>query len=164
MTESTVSSADDFTADRQADHVRVFLDDETTPVAEYSLPARLELDTTHLEDGTHRLRIEARGADGTIGVRTISFDVRNGPSIEVDGLDEGDVVGGDISVMVHAWGGASAEDWEPSRSESPAPAPTWAWVLLIAILAWALYYGVQHWTPPAQFLDTPTYPIVDSRD
>ena len=164
MTESVISSADDFIDERQADRVRVFLDDEKTPVAEYSPPARLDLDTTRLEDGTHRLRIEACGADGTVGVRTLCFDVRNGPSIEIDGLGDGDVVEGDISLMVHAWGGASAEDWEPSRSESPAPAPTWAWVLLIAILAWALYYGVQHWEPSAEFLDSPTYPTVDRKD
>jgi hypothetical protein len=62
-----------------------------------------------------------------------------------------------LSLMIHAWGGAAQEDWEPSRVESPAPPPTWAWVLVILIIAWALYYGVMYCSPFGAYADSPTY-------
>lgn len=150
-------------SEHDAEQVEVYLDDGEEPIASYRPPARIQLDTHDLEDGTHRLRIEADGDDGMIGVRTVEFEVRNGPSIAVDGLADGDVVEGELSVMVHAWGGASSEDWEPSRSESPAPAPTWAWVLLMAIVAWAMYYGVRYWQPTGDYADSPTYPAAEEQ-
>ena len=140
-----------------AESVRVFLDDGEEPIAQYHPPAQIRLDSSKLSDGSHRLRIEAESQDGTVGVREVGFEVRNGPAINVDGLADGEVVRGDLTMMVHAWGGADEEDWEPSRAESPAPPPTWAWVLVIVVVAWALYYGVMYWSPTEEFVDTPTY-------
>ncbi len=57
----------------------------------------------------------------------------------------GDIVEGDLDLLVHAWGGADAGDWEPERAESPAPIPTWAWVMLIGIIAWDLSYTILYW-------------------
>jgi hypothetical protein len=148
----------------EAERVRVYLDGGEEPIAEYRPPARLDVDTRQLEDGKHALYLEATDTDGTVGQRTIDFEVRNGPAIAVDGLEDGEVVNGDLSMMVHAWGGADAKDWEPGRAESPAPAPTWAWVLVLVILAWALYYGITHWNPSGDYAESPTYPAVEQTE
>lgn len=137
--------------------LRVYLDGGEEPIAAYSSPAQIRLETSQLKDGEHEIRIEAESDDGIVGVRRIPFEVRNGPAIDVDGLKPGEVVRGDVSMMVHAWGGADEEDWEPARAESPAPPPTWAWVLVILVLAWALYYGVMYWSPFGSYADSPTY-------
>lgn len=143
--------------EQRAERVTVYLDDREEPIAEYAPPARLQLDTRSLADGEHELRIEACGADGEVGERHVSFEVRNGPAISVEGVADGDVVEGDLDMLVHAWGGADAGDWEPERAESPAPIPTWAWVLLIGIIAWAVYYTILYWQPPEPYRSTPTY-------
>lgn len=149
-----------------AERIEVYLDDGEEPIATYRPPARIRFDTNELTDGSHELRVRAIGSNGTVGVRTIDFDVRNGPAIDIEGLAEGDIVSGDVSLMVHAWGGAGEEDWEASRAESPAPAPTWAWVLLIAVIAWAMYYAVSFWFPTGEYADSPTYspPAVEQVD
>ena len=77
------------------------------------------------------MRIEAYDDHGVKGTRTIDFSVRNGPGIAVAGIRQHDVLDGKIPVIVNAYGGTTAVDWEPSQAETPAPAPTWAWVLLI---------------------------------
>jgi mono/diheme cytochrome c family protein len=142
---------------QQENRIEVFLDDGKEPVASYSPPGRFELDTTILNDGPHRLRIVASDRYGRRGFRVIPFEVRNGPGIAVDGLREGDVVEGKVEVLINAYGGAYEENWEPGRAETPKPAPTWAWVAFILVVAWAMYYAVQQWSPPPQFAQTPTY-------
>lgn len=141
----------------RAESVSVYLDGADEPIAEYAPPARIVFDTRQMEDGEHELQIDARGADGRVGRQRVTFEVRNGPAISVEGLRDGDVVQGDVSLVVHAWGGASEEDWEPKRAESPAPIPTWAWVLLIGIFAWAVYYAVLYWQPHEPYEQSPTY-------
>jgi len=137
--------------------IEVYLDDNPEPLITLAPPERFELDTTHMEDGSHVLRIIAVDQYGHRGVRKIPFEVRNGPGIAVDGLREDDVVEGKIGILVNAYGGAYEEKWEPRRAETPSPAPTWAWVAFIVVVAWALYYGVQQWNPTPQFANTPTY-------
>jgi len=66
-------------------------------------------------------------------------------------------------VLINAYGGAYEEKWEPRRAETPAPVPTWVWVVLITVLAWAMYYGVQQWRPTEQFANTPTYRVVEKQ-
>jgi len=141
----------------------VYLDEESEPIARYRPPASFDLDTTSMEDGPHVLRIVAVDRSRSRGVRKIHFEVRNGPGIAVDGLREHDVVEGKISVLINAYGGAYEEKWEPRRAETPAPVPTWAWVVLIAVVAWAMYYGIQQWKPSPLFANTPTYRIVAKR-
>ncbi len=135
----------------------VYLDDETEPLLSHRPPVRFELDTSRLEDGEHRLRVEAYDSTGRKGVRIIPFTVRNGPGIAVDGVCDNDVLEGKIPILINAYGGAGEIHWEPSRAETPAPIPTWAWVLFIAIVAFGVFYGVQLWRPPPDFATTPTY-------
>jgi mono/diheme cytochrome c family protein len=144
-------------SENRDNEILVYLDNGPEPITRYQPPGAFELDTSRLEDGPHVLRIVAVDRSGRRGVRTIPFEVRNGPGIAVDGLREHDLVEGKISVLINAYGGAYEEKWEPSRAETPAPAPTWAWITLIAVVAWAMYYAVQQWNPPPQFANTPTY-------
>lgn len=153
----TVEAPADMRAD-EACWVTVYLDDADEPIARYRPPGKLEVDTRRLDDGEHTLRVEARGdADGAVGVREIPFRVRNGPAIAVDGLRAGELVRGDMSVMIHAFSGAEREDWEPARAESPTPIPTWVWILAIVIFAWAMFYVLSFWFPSADFADAPTW-------
>lgn len=135
----------------------VYLDDETEPLLSYRPPVRFELDTLRLEDGEHRLRVEAYDSLGQKGVRVIPFTVRNGPGIAVSGLSDNDVLEGKIPILINSYGGAGETHWEPSRAETPAPIPTWAWVLFIVIAAFGVFYGVRLWNPPPDFAATPTY-------
>jgi len=130
-----------------ADRIVVYLDDVPEPFLNERAPAGLQIDTRQLDDGDHVLRIEATDQSGRKGVKVMHFTVRNGPSITVRGLGEREVVEGQLGLMVHAFAGGSEENWEPSQAETPAPVPTWAWVLLIGVVAWAMYYLVSFWKP-----------------
>lgn len=135
----------------------VYLDDETEPLLSHRPPVRFELDTSRLEDGAHRLRVEAYDSSGRKGVRIIHFTVRNGPGIAINGVRDNDVLEGKIPILINSYGGTGETQWEPSRAETPAPIPSWAWVLFIVIVAFGVFYGVQLWRPPPDFATTPTY-------
>src|SRR5690606_41355215 len=72
--------------------IKVYLDDEEKPFAEFSPPVKFELDTTKIPDGKHSLRIVARSSRGVEGVRVVPFQVRNGPTISLVGLKDNDEV------------------------------------------------------------------------
>lgn len=143
--------------DRETSRVEVYLDGGAEPIGVYRPPARFRLDTEQLDDGEHELKIVATDRSGHRGVRTVRFQVRNGPGIAVDGLKDGDVVEGEVSLLVNAYGGAYEENWEPARAETPAPIPTWAWVLFLGVVAWAMFYAAQTWSPPDEMASSPTY-------
>lgn len=134
-----------------------YLDDSDEPLFRQEPPIQLDFDTRDISDGAHVLRVEAWDQRGHKGVRKIPFTVRNGPAITVQGLDDDSVVEGQIALTVSAYGGGGEENWEPSQAETPAPVPTWAWVLVICILAWAMYYAVTYWYPEPGVSDSPTY-------
>ncbi|HUH37872.1 MAG TPA: hypothetical protein VL027_08005 [Spongiibacteraceae bacterium] len=158
MTETTADQDNATTSGAQVDdltRIEVYLDDGETPIVTHRPPARFELDTTRLSDGPHELHIRAFDASGQQGLRSIPFIVRNGPGIAVNGLKNNDVLEGKHPILVNAYGGSGEHYWEPSRVETPAPIPTWIWVLLIVITAFAAFYGVEQWHPPAGLYDTP---------
>ncbi len=139
------------------DCVVAYLDDSETPLLSEQAPVGLNIDTRQLEDGEHELRIEAWDQRGQKGVELVKFTVRNGPAITVRGLATGDVVEGRLALVVHAFAGGGEENWEPAQAETPAPVPTWAWIVLISIVAWAMYYVVAFWQPEKDVADSPTY-------
>lgn len=144
-------------AEDKSNLIHVYLDDDEEPIVSYRPPVRFELDTTHLEDGPHKLKIVASDSSGHEGLKIIPFEVRNGPGIDVDGLQENDVLEGKVPILLNAYGGAKEPYWEPSRAETPAPVPTWAWVLLLMVTAWSAFYIAQQWYAPDEFADSPTY-------
>ena len=135
--------------------IRIYLDDNTDPIADYEPPAAVTIDTRLLADGEHRLRIEARDRRGNTGMREVPFQVRNGPGITLTGLRPSAIVRDTIHFTVNAFG--AEEPFEPRRAESPSPIPVWLWVLSLVIVAWAAWYVAVLWKPPAEFLKTPTY-------
>ncbi|MEL7832881.1 cytochrome c [Fodinibius sp. Rm-B-1B1-1] len=139
--------------------IHVYLDDGDEPIVSYRPPVRFELDTTQLEDGPHTLKVVATDASGHKGVRTIPFEVRNGPGIDVEGLQDNDMLEGKVPILLNAYGGAKEPFWEPSRAETPAPVPTWAWVLLLVVVAWSAFYIAQQWNAPDEFASSPTYSL-----
>lgn len=149
-------------SERESSTIQIYLDDDPEPIASYHPPANFELDTHSLEDGPHVLKIVASDPSGHQGIRRIPFEVRNGPGIDVSGLNENDVVDGKVSVLINAYGGSYEEKWEPRRAETPAPIPTWAWVVFIFIVAWSMFYAAQQWRPTPEFAATPTYGVIGS--
>ncbi|TAM85900.1 MAG: cytochrome C [Candidimonas sp.] len=135
--------------------IRIYLDDKPEPIADYTPPVAVKLDTHALPDGRHRLRIEARSHGGRVGVRELPFQVRNGPGITVTGIRADAIVHGDVDFTVNAFG--AEERFEPRRAESPSPIPVWLWVLFLVIVAWAAWYVAVLWQPPAPYDNTPTY-------
>jgi mono/diheme cytochrome c family protein len=133
----------------------IFVDDAAEPIATYRPPARFSLDTTHLPDGEHSLRLRATDALGNVGVRTIPFTVANGPGITVTGLRAGSRVRGRVDLDINAF--SAAEPFDPVRAESSGPVPVWTWVLFAIVGAWAAWYGIEYFATPADFARTPTF-------
>ena len=126
-------------------------------VAEHD--SALELRTGYLAHGGRTSRHADRGLRRPRGEGHSHdrFQRPQRPGIAVAGIQQHDVLDGKIPVIVNAYGGTSAVDWEPSQAETPAPPPTWAWVLLLLVVAFGIFYGVQQWSPTGDFARTPTY-------
>lgn len=127
--------------------VRVYLDDHPAPLAEYEPPVRMTLDTTKLTDGKHVLRVVARSTDGREGIKEVPFTVRNGPAITVVGLEEDDVVDHHLPITINAYGSERSDMFIVTGSETPAAIPAWVWVLVIAFIAWGMFFLIRQLTP-----------------
>ena len=127
--------------------VKLFLDDEPAPFAEYAPPVKFLFDTTKLPDGPHTLRIVARSTSGVEGVRTIPFEVRNGPAITVLGLKPGEVVDDRIPITVNAYGSERTDMFMITGSETPKAIPSWVWAMVIAFVGFAAFYFTLYWSP-----------------
>lgn len=82
------------------------------------------------------------------GIRSVPFEVRNGPDIAVVGLDEGDVVDGRMPITINAYGSERADKFLVTGSETPKGIPAWVWALLIAFIGFSLFYFIQYWHGP----------------
>lgn len=135
--------------------VRVFLDDDPQPIVDQELPAEIDLDTTKLGDGVHRLTIRATSHAGGEGVEEIPFRVHNGPGIVVAGLRPGSTRRGRVRFTVDAF---SADDpFDPRRAEARGQIPVWVWVMSLFVVAWAVWYAARMWDVPQRYAQTPTY-------
>lgn len=126
--------------------VRVFLDEDPNPFAEFTTPVRFLLDTTKLVDGEHKLRIVSKSTDGREGVKEVRFKVRNGPAITVVGLKEGDVVDNKVPVLINSYGSERRDFFIVQGSETPKAIPSWIWAILILFVGWAIFYVIMYWT------------------
>ena len=127
--------------------VKVFLDDDPAPFAEFSPPVKFVLDTTKIPDGKHLLKIVAKSTDNVEGVRTIPFEVRNGPAIAIVGLKDHEVVNEQIPITINAYGSERKDVFIVTGSETPKAIPAWVWALLIAFVGFALFYLVMYLKP-----------------
>lgn len=135
--------------------VRVFLDDRPEPIADQPLPASVELDTTQLPDGPHRLIVRARDRSGREGYEEIPFFVHNGPGVVVSGLKSNSTRRGTVSFTVDAF---SADDpFDPRHAEARSQIPVWVWVMALFVVAWAVWYAARMWDVPPAYAHTPTY-------
>ncbi len=122
--------------------VLIFLDDELKPYGEYLVPINFELDTKKLVDGDHVLKIVSKDPQGKEGIRKIPFEVRNGPSVAVEGLNEHDIVDGIIPIMINAYGKGDQKIFLIEGSETPRSIPAWVWAIVIGFAGWAIYYAI----------------------
>ena len=122
----------------------IFLDDEAAPMAKLVSPVNFELDTRKLVDGRHTLKIVSKDRSGKAGLRIIPFAVRNGPAIDVAGIQENAVVDGVLALMINAYGKGNSKNFMITGSETPQSIPSWVWILIIGIGGWALYYLVAY--------------------
>ncbi|MBC7390868.1 MAG: cytochrome C [Opitutaceae bacterium] len=122
--------------------IYIFIDDEIKPIAELISPVNFELDTSKLVDGKHTLKIVSKDPTGKEGIRLIPFEVRNGPAIDIEGIKENAVVDGVIPIMINAYGKGDSKNFLIVGSETPQSIPFWIFILLIAFIAWAIYYHI----------------------
>lgn len=127
--------------------VKVFLDDEKKPFAEFAPPVQFVLDTTKIPDGEHKLKIVANSSKNVEGIREIPFRVQNGPEISVEGLKENETINTDTPVVINAYGSETNDRFIIRGSENTQPIPAWIWALAITFLAFGLYYFIMYWTP-----------------
>ncbi|MEZ5016112.1 MAG: cytochrome C [Flavipsychrobacter sp.] len=120
--------------------ILIFLDDESSPIAEVESPINFELDTNKLTDGEHTLKVVSKDPDGKEGIRLIPFIVRNGPAIDIGGIKENSVVDGVVPIMINAYGKGSQKSFYIEGSETPQSIPAWVWILIIGFGGWAMYY------------------------
>jgi hypothetical protein len=122
--------------------IYIFIDDEIKPIAELISPVNFQLDTSKLVDGKHTLKIVSKDPTGKEGIRLIPFEVRNGPAIAIEGMTETAVVDGVIPIMINAYGKGDSKNFLIVGSETPQSIPFWIFILLIAFVAWAIYYHI----------------------
>ena len=122
----------------------IFLDEEPKPIAEFISPVNFELDTRKMVDGKHTLKIVSRDPTGKEGLRIVPFEVRNGPSIAIEGIKENAVVDGVLPIMINAYGKGDQKTFLIEGSETPQSIPSWVWILIIGFAGWVLYYLITY--------------------
>ncbi|WP_373522859.1 cytochrome C [Aquiflexum sp.] len=127
--------------------IKVFLNDEEKPFAEFHPPVKFVLDTTKIPDGKHRLRIVAKSSNNVEGVKEIPFEVRNGPEISVVGLKSGEIVDNQVAIILNAYGSERKDEFIVTGSETPKGIPAWVWALVVAFIGFALFYFIMYSTP-----------------
>ena len=125
--------------------VTVFLDDSEIPFGVFEPPAKLVLDTTKIADGKHELKVKAISSKGIEGVKTIPFEVRNGPAITVLGLKPNEIIESNTAITINAYGNEASERFIIKGSETPKAIPSWVWALLILFVAFAIFYFITLW-------------------
>lgn len=128
--------------------IYIFMDEEVSPLTVVTAPIHIDIDTRKLVDGKHSLKLVSKDPSGKEGIRIIPFEVRNGPAIAVEGIQENAVVDGVVPIMINAYGKGDQKSFLISGSETPQTIPFWVWILLICFIAWSLYYLVRYMNLP----------------
>lgn len=125
--------------------IKVYLDDDPQPFVEFAPPTKFVLDTSKIPDGKHQLKIVARSSSGKEGIRTLPFEVRNGPSIAVVGLKDGEIVNEKVPITINSYGSEKNDFFLIRGSETPKGIPSWVWALVIGFVGFAMYYFILYW-------------------
>lgn len=126
--------------------IKLFLDDDPVPFAEFTSPVRFLFDTTKIPDGKHQLKVIAKSTNGVEGIKTIPFEVRNGPSISVVGLKDNEIIDEQIPITINAYGSERNDVFIVTGSETPKGIPAWIWATLIGFAGFAMFYFIMYWT------------------
>lgn len=124
--------------------IYLFVDEDSKPIAELMSPVHFELDTTRLVDGRHILKIVSKDPTGKEGLRLVPFEVRNGPSIVLEGLKDESVVDGVVPIMINAYGKGDQKEFLITGSETPQSIPFWIFIMVIGFIGWAFYYYISN--------------------
>lgn len=124
----------------------LFIDGDLQPIAELITPVHFELDTRKLTDGEHTLKLVSRSAAGKEGIRKIKFIVRNGPAIDVEGLQNNGVVDGVVPLMINAYDKGNQKKFIIHGSETPQSIPAWLWISIVVFFGWAAYYIITNFS------------------
>lgn len=122
--------------------VKIFLDEDPLPFAEFTPPVKFMFDTTKIQDGKHVMKIVAKSTNGVEGIKKIPFEVRNGPAISVHGLEDNEVVDDQIPITINAYGSERNDVFVITGSETPNAIPAWVWALLIGFVGFAMFYFI----------------------
>ena len=95
-------------------------------------------------DGKHILKIISEDPTGKEGLRIVPFEVRNGPSIAIEGIKENAVVDGVLPLMINAYSKGDQKTFLIEGSETPQSIPSWVWILIIGFVGWVLYYLITY--------------------
>ena len=88
------------------------------------------------------LKIISRSPSGKEGIEKINFYVANGPSINIEGLKNEDVVDGILPLMINAYDKGDQKSFIITGSETPRTIPIWIWIIVLVFVAWAIYYEI----------------------
>ncbi|HET8839356.1 MAG TPA: cytochrome C, partial [Flavobacteriaceae bacterium] len=110
-------------------------------------PVKFVLDSTKIPDGKHKLRIVAKSSSGVEGIRIVPFEVRNGPAISILGLKDNEVIDTQTPITINAYGSETNDSFVIRGSETPKAVPAWVWALIIAFMAFSIFYFIMYWTP-----------------
>lgn len=122
--------------------VLLYIDDDVVPLGVFECPVKFQLNTTKLQDGEHVLKIIGKDPMGKEGIRLMPFTVRNGPAISIEGLNEHDVVDGEVPILLNAYGKSDQRKFIIDGSETPRSVPSWVWASIIVFFGWAAYYFI----------------------
>lgn len=125
--------------------VFLYIDEESSPIAELQTPIVFNLDTTKLTDGEHSLRIVSKFGNKE-GLKTVRFTVRNGPIIHLEGLSDKETVNGILPLMLNAYDTGKNQSFIIKGSENPRTIPIWVWVIALVFVAWAAFYIVTNFS------------------
>lgn len=120
--------------------VAIFIDNEASPVGVFDSPVKFQLNTTKLQDGQHTLKLISKDTLGKEGIRVISFTVKNGPEISVEGIENDAIVDGQLPILINAYGKSDQRKFIVEGSETPRGVPAWVWALIIIFFGWSAYY------------------------
>ncbi|MBP9187182.1 MAG: cytochrome C [Bacteroidia bacterium] len=125
---------------KEISKVFLFVDNEPKPIAELDTPVTFEFDSSKLTDGEHVLKIVSKSPNGREGIKFIKFNVRNGPAITVEGINNDDTIDGILPIMINAYDKGNQHKFLLDGSETPTSIPSWLWITLLSFFAWAIYY------------------------